>query len=169
MIPGEGPADAQILILGEGPGETEDKEGRPFIGHSGLFLRKQLGPLEKFGLYFSNSVRCRPPDNRDPNPDETEACWPWTVETLQIIQPKVVVTLGKPALDIVAYKFGIKTPAGGFADKVAGKRIYVEDRHFFLFPSVHPSFALRRQEAKKLFINHMRYLGNAIPGWLRRP
>jgi len=129
VVPGEGPSDAQIVILGEGPGKDEDEEGRPFVGRSGQFLRTQLRPIEKHGVYISNAVRCRPPDNRDPNPDETEACWPWTLKTLQVIKPKVLVTLGKPALNVVAYKFGIKVPAGGFADKVAGKRIYVEDRH----------------------------------------
>ena len=169
VVPGEGPADAHIVILGEGPGKDEDEEGRPFVGRSGQFLRSQLRGIEKYGIYISNTVRCRPPDNRDPNPDESEACWTWTLKTLQAVRPKVVVTLGKPALSVVSYKFGVKIPAGGFADKVAGKRIYVEDRKFFLFPCVHPSFALRRREARKLFTTHMKYLGRALPGWLRRP
>ena len=169
VVPGEGPADAQVVILGEGPGQSEDEEGRPFIGRSGQFLRTQIGKIERFGIYISNTVRCRPPDNRDPHPDEAEACWPWTLRTLQTIKPKVVVTLGKPALNTVAFKFGIKIPAGGFADKVAGKRIYVEERKFFLFPCVHPSFVLRRKDAKTQFTTHMTYLSRALPGWLRRP
>jgi len=168
VVPGEGPPDAHILILGEGPGKDEDEEGRPFIGRSGQFLRTQLRSIEKYGIYITNTVRCRPPDNRDPNPVETDACWPWTQETLERIKPKVIVTLGRPALSVVAYKFEIKIPAGGFVDKVAGKRIYVEKRHFFLFPCVHPAFALRRREMKKLFITHMRYLAMALPGWLER-
>ena len=169
VVPGEGPADAAVVIIGEGPGEDEDKEGRPFIGRAGRLLRAQLGVIEKYGVYISNTVRCRPPDNRDPNPDEAEACWPWTLETLQTIKPKVIVTLGKPALNTIAFKFNIKTPAGGFAEKTAGKRIYVEERKFFLFPCVHPSYALRRKDARKQFVAHMKYLGRALPGWLRRP
>jgi len=169
VVPGEGPADAHIVILGEGPGQNEDEEGRPFVGRAGQFLRSQLRGIEKHGVYISNTVRCRPPDNRDPNPDETEACWPWTLKTLQVIKPKVVVTLGKPALNTIAFKYGIKIPAGGFAEKTAGKRIYVEERKFFLFPCVHPAFALRRKEARKQFTTHMKYLGRALPGWLRRP
>lgn len=169
MVPGSGPPDAQIVILGEGPGEVEDREGQPFVGRSGQFLRQHLKRIEHFGVYITNTVRCRPPNNRDPSPEETEACWPWTLKTLQAIRPKVVVTLGKPALNTLVYKFDVKIPAGGFAEKVAGKRIYVEDRHFFLFPCVHPSFALRRSDARKLFAAHIAYLGSALPGWLRRP
>jgi uracil-DNA glycosylase family 4 len=169
VVPGDGPSDARIVVLGEGPGKSEDEEGRPFVGRSGQFLRAQLRHLMKHGVYISNTVRCRPPDNRDPSPAESEACWPWTLKTLQVVRPKVIVTLGKPALSVVSYKFGVKIPAGGFADKVAGKRIYVADRKFFLFPCVHPAFALRRKDARKQFTSHMKYLDTAVPGWLRRP
>jgi len=170
VVPGTGEEDADIFILGEGPGADEDAAGVPFVGRSGQLLSSQLTKQQiwSYGVYITNTVRCRPPDNRDPNPQEANACWPWTLKTLQVVKPKVVITLGKPALFIVAAKFKVKLPAGNFTEKVAGKRIYVEDRRFFLYPMTHPAYAQRRKDARSQFVAHMRYLKAAMPGWLKR-
>jgi len=88
VVPGEGAADALVVFFGEGPGEDEDKEGRPFVGRSGQFLREQmrLNSIETEKVYISNIARCRPPENRTPTMAEMEACWPWTEKTLHVIK-----------------------------------------------------------------------------------
>jgi len=130
VVPGEGSADAEIMFIGEGPGQKEDELGRPFVGAAGKFLDEMLGIInlkredvyphtkitenktdnEKYasnqkdksfgvGVYIANVVKCRPPGNRDPLPEETEACWPWLVEQIKIIDPKLIAILGKHSLE----------------------------------------------------------------------
>ena len=93
---GDGPKDAVVVAIGEAPGKAEARTGRPFMGRSGQMLRTEL----KQGLpevYITNIVKCRPPDNRDPTPDEIKACRPYLEEELATIKPEYVLTLGKPA------------------------------------------------------------------------
>lgn len=172
VIPGEGPEDAVVAFFGEGPGAEEDKLGRPFVGRSGQLFRSAL-QRERIpwkDIYISNTVRCRPPNNRDPLPEEADACWDWTLQTLQIIQPRIIVTLGKPALMTLAQKLGFsKQVAQGTITKLAGKPIFVEKRNFYCFPMLHPAYAARRRDAREDFNAHMKYLKLAIPGWLERP
>ncbi len=99
-VPGEGPANAQIMIIGEGPGQNEDLQGRPFVGRSGQLLEKLLLSigLKRSDVFIANVVKCRPPNNRDPLPDEMEACRPWLDEQIALIQPKVIVTVSRFAM-----------------------------------------------------------------------
>jgi len=99
-VPGEGPATAAIMIIGEGPGFYEDQQGRPFVGRSGQLLEKLLAgiELERSDVFITNVVKCRPPDNRDPLPEEIEACRPWLDQQIALIQPKVIVTVGRFAM-----------------------------------------------------------------------
>jgi DNA polymerase len=130
VVPGEGSAEAEIMFIGEGPGQKEDELGRPFVGAAGKFLDEMLTMIglsredvyphtkitgskasdEKYtsdqknklfgvGVYIANVVKCRPPGNRDPLPEEAEACWPWLVEQIKIIDPKLIVILGKHSLE----------------------------------------------------------------------
>lgn len=101
IVPGEGSADAQIMFIGEGPGAKEDELGRPFVGAAGKFLDEMLGiiGMKRENVYIANVVKCRPPQNRDPLPDEVSACWPWLLEQIKIIQPKLIVTLGRHSLE----------------------------------------------------------------------
>lgn len=101
VVPGEGSAEAEIMFIGEGPGKKEDQLGRPFIGSAGKFLDEMLGTikLERSKVYIANVVKCRPPENRDPLPEETEACWPWLIEQINIINPKLIVTLGRHSME----------------------------------------------------------------------
>lgn len=101
VVPGEGSAEAEIMFIGEGPGQKEDELGRPFVGAAGKFLDEMLSEinLKREEVYIANVVKCRPPGNRDPLPEEAEACWPWLVEQIKIIDPKLIVILGKHSLE----------------------------------------------------------------------
>ena len=101
VVPGEGPADARIMFIGEGPGAKEDELGRPFVGAAGKFLDEMLGAinLKREDVYIANVVKCRPPQNRDPLPEEVSACWPWLMEQITIINPKLIVTLGRHSME----------------------------------------------------------------------
>jgi DNA polymerase len=101
VVPGEGSAKAEIMFIGEGPGQKEDELGRPFVGAAGKFLDEMLGHinLKREEVYIANVVKCRPPGNRDPLPDEVAACWPWLLEQIKIIRPRLIVTLGKHSLE----------------------------------------------------------------------
>jgi uracil-DNA glycosylase len=101
VVPGEGPADAEIMFIGEGPGQKEDELGRPFVGAAGKFLEEMLATikLKRDQVYIANVVKCRPPQNRDPLPEEAAACWPWLLEQIKTIQPKLIVTLGRHSME----------------------------------------------------------------------
>ncbi len=96
-VPGEGPENAAIVFIGEGPGFHEDQQGRPFVGAAGQFLDELLQSigLKREEVYITNVVKCRPPGNRDPQPDEIEACQSYLDRQIALIKPKVVVTLGR--------------------------------------------------------------------------
>ena len=101
VVPGEGSAIAEIMFIGEGPGKKEDETGRPFVGAAGKFLAEMLAAinLKREDVYIANVVKCRPPQNRDPLPEEVAACWPWLLEQIKIIQPKLIVTLGRHSME----------------------------------------------------------------------
>lgn len=101
VVPGEGSAEAEIMFIGEGPGKKEDELGRPFVGAAGKFLDEMLGyiNLKRDSVYIANVVKCRPPENRDPLPEEAESCWPWLLEQIKLIQPKLIVTLGRHSME----------------------------------------------------------------------
>jgi DNA polymerase len=96
-VPGEGPANAEIMFIGEGPGFHENEQGRPFVGAAGKYLEELLGKidLKRAEVFIGNVVKCRPPGNRDPLPDELVACSAYLERQIQAINPKVIVTLGR--------------------------------------------------------------------------
>jgi uracil-DNA glycosylase family 4 len=96
-VPGEGPADAEILFIGEGPGFHEDQQGRPFVGAAGQLLTEMLRAIgmRREDVFITNVVRCRPPGNRDPLPDELSACDTYTLRQIGVLEPKLIVTLGR--------------------------------------------------------------------------
>jgi len=96
-VPGEGDVRAEVMFIGEGPGYHEDKQGRPFVGAAGQFLNELLGiaGLSRESVYIANVVKCRPPQNRDPMPDEIAACAPYLARQMALINPRIVVTLGR--------------------------------------------------------------------------
>ncbi len=96
-MPGEGNASTEVVFVGEGPGFNEDKQGRPFVGRAGDLLVKLLAHIgwRREDVFITNIVKCRPPDNRDPEPDEIAACAPYLTRQLEVLDPAVVVTLGR--------------------------------------------------------------------------
>lgn len=96
-VPGEGHPDTEVVFVGEGPGQTEDQQGRPFVGRAGDLLVKMLSTLgwRRDEVFITNIVKCRPPGNRDPEPDEIEACAPYLTRQLEVLDPAVVATLGR--------------------------------------------------------------------------
>ena len=101
VVSGEGSSKAEIMFIGEGPGKKEDEQGRPFIGAAGKLLDKLLVfiDLKREDIYIANVVKCRPPGNRDPLPEEVEACRPWLDQQIKIIGPKLIVLLGRHSMD----------------------------------------------------------------------
>jgi uracil-DNA glycosylase len=133
---GEGDPDSRIFFIGEGPGENEDLQGRPFVGRAGELLNKMIAGmgLRREQVFIANIVKCRPPGNRCPAPDEVETCTPYLVRQLEIIRPKVIVTLGLPASK---YMLDSKLSMG----KLRGQ--WHEWRGIKLMPTYHPAFLLR--------------------------
>lgn len=133
---GEGDADAKIFFIGEGPGETEDQTGRPFVGRAGELLNKMIGAmgLSREQVYIANIVKCRPPNNRVPAPDEVATCTPYLTRQLEIIRPRAVVTLGLPASQ---YMLQTKLSMG----RLRGQ--WHSWRGIKLMPTYHPAYVLR--------------------------
>jgi len=102
VVPGAGSATAKIMFIGEAPGKKEDELGVPFVGAAGKFLDEMLGAikLKREDVYIANTVKCRPLANRDPSPEEKNICWKWLEEQIRIIQPKVIVTLGRHSMNL---------------------------------------------------------------------
>jgi DNA polymerase len=99
-VPGSGPANAEIMLIGEGPGFHEDRQGLPFVGAAGQFLDELLGQIgiRRADVFITNVVKCRPPQNRDPLPDEVGACGAYLERQIEVIQPRVVITLGRHSM-----------------------------------------------------------------------
>jgi uracil-DNA glycosylase len=133
-VPGEGNPNARILLIGEAPGFHEDAQGRPFIGNSGKFLTELLGKagLSREDVFITNVVKHRPPGNRDPLPDEMAACAPFLEQQIEIIDPDVIVTLGRFSL--------AKYFPGERISKIHGKPKEVGGR--YVVPMYHPAAAL---------------------------
>ncbi len=140
-VPGSGSANARILIIGEGPGFNEDQQGLPFIGRSGKLLDELLAavPIVRDDVFITNVVKCRPPDNRDPLPDEVIACRPYLKRQMELLDPRVIVTLGRHSL--------LRFYPEGKISKDHGKILRWEGR--ILFPLYHPAAGLRNPAIKK--------------------
>lgn len=102
VVPGAGSANAQILFIGEAPGKKEDELGVPFVGAAGKFLDEMLGiiKLKREDVYIANTVKCRPPANRDPSQDEKDICFKWLEKQIAVIDPKIIVTLGRHSMNL---------------------------------------------------------------------
>ena len=121
VVFGQGVENAEVLFVGEGPGQSEDEQGLPFVGRSGQLLDKYLFAIDlarKKNCYIANIVKCRPPQNRDPLPEESAACMPWLRQQFQLIRPKIVVCLGRVAAQrMLDPGFSISRDHGKFFDK----------------------------------------------------
>ncbi len=141
VVFGVGSAEAELVFVGEGPGFEEDKQGVPFVGKAGQLLTKMIGAmgLSRDDVYICNVVKCRPPKNRNPEPDEIATCEPFLVKQLEIIQPKVIVALGKFAAQTLLRS---QTPIS----RMRGQ--WHEYNGVKLMPTFHPAYLLRNENDK---------------------
>jgi DNA polymerase len=139
-VPGEGPANAEIMLIGEGPGFYENEQGRPFVGASGKFLSELLGQagLKREDVWIGNVVKCRPPANRDPLPDELSACNNYLERQIAAINPSIIITLGR-------FSMG-KFMQGAKITQVHGQMRKVGNR--YVIPMFHPAAALHQAALK---------------------
>jgi len=143
VVFGEGNPNAKIMFIGEAPGEMEDKTGRPFVGRAGKLLTKIIEnvlELKRDDVYISNIVKCRPPNNRVPTIEEAETCKPYLLKQIDIINPDILVCLGKTAF---MYLMNTDMPIS----KVRGQIFEYKGKK--VIPTYHPSFLLRNPSAKK--------------------
>ncbi len=146
-VPGEGAEDANLLFIGEGPGWHEDQQGRPFVGSAGQFLDQLLAliGLRREHVYITNIVKCRPPQNRDPLPAEIQSCRPWLDRQIDLIRPRMVVTLGRHSLARYA--------PGESIGKVHGKPRKLND--MIHYPMYHPAAALHQASLRRTIESDM--------------
>ena len=140
---GTGNPYAELMVIGEGPGEEEDRQGLPFVGKSGQLLDKILaaaGFSRDENVFIANIVKCRPPDNREPSPEERAICLPFLLLQIEMIQPSIIILLGSTALK------GLIDPQGKIT-QARGKWVEWNDMH--VMPTFHPSALLRNPELKK--------------------
>lgn len=142
LVFGEGNEKAEIVFVGEAPGADEDEQGRPFVGRAGELLRRLIRAMdyEPEEVYIANILKCRPPGNRDPLPEEVEQCFPYLAAQLKVIKPKVIVALGKHAAHTL---LGVKTPI----TKLRGN--WGRFQGIPLMPTFHPSYLLRNVGGKR--------------------
>ena len=141
-VPGEGNLNSDIMFIGEGPGYYEDQQGRPFVGAAGQLLEDLLDSigLRREDVYITNMVKCRPPNNRDPLPGEIDACAPYLDRQLKIIEPKVIVTLGRYSLG----NFFPGLPIG------KGRGVPKKWNNLLVYPVYHPAAALRNGKLRSV-------------------
>ena len=160
-VPGEGPARADIMFIGEGPGFHENEQGRPFVGAAGKFLEELLGyiGLKREQVFIGNVVKCRPPGNRDPEPDELQACSNYLERQIKAINPKVIVTLGRYSMD--RFFPGAKISSiHGQARKVDGRLVVA---------MFHPAAALHQPSLKQSVIEDFKKLPALIASAEKAP
>jgi DNA polymerase len=153
-VPGEGPAHADLMFIGEGPGFHEDQQGRPFVGAAGKFLEELLGyiGLTREQVFITNVVKCRPPGNRDPEPEELQACSGYLERQIKALNPKVIVTLGRYSME--RFFPGAKISAiHGQAKKVDGRLVVA---------MFHPAAALHQPKYRQPLVDDFKKLPGLI-------
>lgn len=144
LVFGEGKKDADIMLIGEGPGENEDLQGRPFVGRSGQLLDKFLASVDLSrdkNVYIANMVKCRPPKNRDPKPEEQDMCIKWLREQFKIIRPKIIICVGRiSAQRLIDKDFRVTKEHG----------VFYERNGVLMMGTYHPAAILRNPNNKEL-------------------
>ncbi len=150
-----GRADADLMFIGEGPGAEEDKQGLPFVGRAGKLLDKMIEAmgLDRDDVYIANIVKSRPPENRDPRTDEVDACWPYLERQIEIVAPRIICTLGRPATQTL---LDSDSPMGALRGR------WFEFRGIPVLPTYHPAYLLRSPRQKKVVWQDLRKLITAL-------
>jgi uracil-DNA glycosylase family 4 len=153
-VPGEGSPAARVLFVGEGPGYNEDRQGRPFVGAAGSFLNQMLASigLSREYVYIANMVKCRPPENRDPLPEELAACAHFLDEQIALIAPRVIVPLGRHALS--------RWFPGGSISRLRAQAQREDGQ--LIFPLYHPAAALHNGSLRATIESDFRALGDLL-------
>ncbi len=153
-VPGYGSENAEIMFIGEAPGYYEDQQGKPFVGAAGKFLDQllALAGLDREQVYITNIVKCRPPNNRDPLPNEIDTCRAWLQQQLDTIKPKIVVTLGRYSM---AYFF-----PGETISKIHGQQRKRDD--LLIIPMYHPAAALHQERFRHMIEDDFRKLRTVL-------
>jgi uracil-DNA glycosylase family 4 len=153
-VPGEGPADARVMLIAEGPGKNEDEQGKPFMGKAGDFLEDLLAMagLSRDEVFITNMIKCQAPGNRDPQPAEIQACDKHLERQLEIINPELVVTLGRFSM--------VRFLPGETISKARGKLRRKEGQ--CIFPVMHPAAGLRRNEFRDRVVEDFLQLPEVI-------
>ena len=153
-VPGEGPADASIMFIGEGPGFHEDQQGRPFVGTAGRFLEELLASisLSREDVFITNVVKCRAPGNRDPLPEEIESCKAFLDQQIELIQPRLIVTLGRFSM-ARAFPGARISRIHGQPRKISG---------IIYYPMYHPAAALHQPSLRRTIEEDMKRLPDVL-------
>lgn len=160
IVFGVGSPTAELMFVGEGPGAEEDRLGEPFVGEAGHLLTKMIKAMgfDRWQVYIANVVKCRPPQNRDPEPDEVAACEPFLVKQIESVQPKVIVALGRHATHSL-----LKTEAS--ISRLRGR--WAVYRGVPVMPTYHPAYLLRNPADKRLVWDDLKAvlaaMGRAVP------
>ena len=156
-VPGDGPANARVVFIGEAPGKAEDLEGKPFVGAAGKFLNEMLESIKfkREDVYITNVVKYRPPNNRDPLPEEKEACSKWLEEEIKIINPKLIVFLGRHSLQNFFPNEKISEVHG----KILKKKTKIGDTFFALY---HPAAALYNGSMREVLIEDFKKIPKVL-------
>ena len=159
VVPGEGSATAKIMLIGEGPGAKEDETGHPFVGASGKFLDEMLAiiNLKRSDIYIVNVVKCRPPKNRDPLPEEVATCWPWLLEQIKIIHPQLIVTLGRYSME----RFFPQKKISQIHGKALRRKIE-NIGHQVFYTSFHPAAALYNGSMRETLIQDFKRIPRVL-------
>lgn len=149
LVMGDGNINADIVFIGEAPGKNEDEQGLPFVGAAGKFLNEMLAAADmvRADVYITNIVKYRPPNNRDPLPEEKSEFWPYLLKQLQIIQPKVVITLGRHSMEYFLPGMKISAIHG------EPKRIKFGNEYLVIIPLFHPAAALYNGSLRQTLID----------------
>lgn len=149
LVMGDGNANADIVLIGEAPGKQEDEQGLPFVGASGKFLNEMLAAagLRREDVYITNIVKYRPPNNRDPLPEEKRDFWPYLMRQLEIIKPKVVITLGRHSGSAFIPDLVISRDHGH------ARTVKYHDNQFLVIPLYHPAAALYNGSMREVLID----------------
>ena len=158
VVFGVGSAEAKIIFIGEAPGKKENEIGMPFMGSTGKILDKMFEQIKikREDVYLTNVCKCRPPENRDPSPEEITECWPWLEKQIEIINPKIIVTLGKYALNCFLPKTKISQVHGQLFE------VTIQNKKTKLFPIHHPAAARQNRKTRALFEEDFKKIPNLI-------
>jgi len=148
-VPGEGNPNAEVMLIGEAPGEVEDETGRPFVGAAGKLLNSLLQDIgvDRSSLYITNVVKCRPPNNRDPTDEEINACKPYLIRQIAVVRPRRIVTLGRHSTRVILGLGGLRVSE---ISRVRGRvfRVTIAGVEVEVYPTYHPAAALYNPSLK---------------------